>query len=263
MKGDAVRLQQVITNLLQNAVKFTPAGGNILLSYKRRGPLVTIKVRDDGEGIEPEFLPLIFDRFSQADATTRRHNTGLGLGLTIVRNIVELHGGRTSAESDGPGTGTAITVELPLAEEFYRQRLSDDGARRPNGHSPSLDGFRILLVDDDPDSLLPLRILLEREKATVYCATSAEEALDRLWAQDFHILISDIGMPAVDGFQLITRLRKDRDCRNANIKAIAFTAYASEDDRQRVLSAGYHAHLAKPLDFDQLVEMIRNFSQLT
>lgn len=258
LNGDSVRLQQVITNLLQNALKFTPSGGKVTLAFQREGQNAVIKVSDTGVGIEEEFLPLIFDRFSQADASTRRSNTGLGLGLTIVRNIVELHGGMVSVKSDGQGKGAEFTVTLPLAEEYYRPGSSSGAHASGNGHSASLEGIKILLVDDDPESLLPLRILLERENAIVDCAGSAGEALELLDSQDFNILISDIGMPSIDGYELISTLRRDQNKRNAGIKAIAFTAYASQDDRQRVLLAGYHAHLSKPLDFDALLVLIRN-----
>jgi PAS domain S-box-containing protein len=256
LKGDAVRLQQVFTNLLQNAVKFTSAGGRVDFNWERTASEVIIEVTDTGIGIEKDFLPMIFDRFSQADASTRRHNTGLGLGLTIVRTIVEMHGGRTVVHSDGPGKGAKFVVHLPIAVEFYRE----EPALAPtmaNGHSSSLDGVRILIVDDDEDGLVPLRLLLEKENAAVTCVASAVGALERLAADDFHILISDIGMPKMDGYELISHVRAVGG-RNQNIKAIAYTAYASEDDRRRVLASGYHAHLTKPLDMDELLLIVRD-----
>ena len=237
LKGDAVRLQQVITNLLQNAIKFTGTGGEVSLTWTHEGPDVVIEVSDTGIGIEKDFLPIIFDRFSQADASTRRNNTGLGLGLTIVRTIVELHGGTTAAHSDGPSTGASFSVKLPLAEEFYKQLLPQSEPVTNNSRSDSLSGVRILLVDDDQDGLLPLRYLLENEKALVTCVLSAGEALDELEERDFDILISDIGMPFMDGFELISKLRSDRGGRNYAVKAIAYTAYASEDDKNRILSS--------------------------
>lgn len=258
VKGDVVRLHQVMTNLLQNAIKFTPSGGTVTLEYDREESNAVIRVIDTGVGIEEEFLPLIFDRFSQADASTRRNNTGLGLGLTIVRTIVELHGGSIGAKSDGPGKGSEFTVTIPLADEFYRPETTARLVALTNGNSEALAGMRILVVDDDTDSLLPLRIMLEREKATVICAASAHEAMDHLNDQDFHILISDIGMPSMDGFELIAQLRKDPEARNSDVKAIAYTAYASEEDRHHVLAAGYHVHLAKPLDLDELLTVVRN-----
>jgi signal transduction histidine kinase/ActR/RegA family two-component response regulator len=260
LKGDAVRMQQVITNLLQNAVKFTPSGGHVTLDRRRKGPEAIIEVTDTGIGIESEFLPMIFDRFSQADASTKRHNTGLGLGLTIVRTIVEMHGGSISAYSDGQDTGAKFTVKLPLAEELYSFEPSIQSLPAANGRSESLAGLRILIVDDDEDSLLPLKILLETERAMVTCVRSASEALDDLRKRDFDILISDIGMPAMDGIELIAELRSGPHPRNRSIKAIAYTAYASEEDRNRFLSAGYHAHLSKPLEMDQLVAILSSLA---
>src|SRR4029079_7385291 len=186
--GDAVRLQQVIINLLQNAIKFTSAEGRVELNWQRRGFEVVVSVVDTGIGIDPEFLPLIFDPFSQEDASTRRNNTGLGLGLTIVRNIVELHGGTVTASSDGAGHGAIFAVSLPLSAEFYREAPVELPAPPVSGIDGSLDGVKILLVDDDEDGLTPLRLMFEREKANVTCSSSAAEALENLRAKDFHIL---------------------------------------------------------------------------
>jgi CheY-like chemotaxis protein len=255
LNGDAVRLQQVFTNLLQNAIKFTSLRGHVKFDWSRSDTEVLIEVTDTGIGIEKDFLPMIFDRFSQADASTRRHNTGLGLGLTIVHTIVEMHGGTIHASSEGPGTGAKFSMRLPLATELY----GDEPAIAlpvTNGHSRSLDGLRILLVDDDEDGLGPLRLLLERENAAVTCVVSAAEAIRELAADDFHILISDIGMPSMDGYELISKVRA-ADSRNKSIKAIAYTAYASEDDRRRVIESGYQVHLTKPLDMDELLAVVR------
>ena len=258
LQGDVLRLQQVITNLLQNAVKFTPSGGKVALKFVIDGGEAVVSVTDTGVGIDPEFLPHIFDRFSQADASTRRTNTGLGLGLTIVRTIVELHGGTTTAESQGEGKGASFTVRLPLANELYATETSVP-PMTTNGSTGSLSGVKILVVDDDADGLTPLRIMLEREAAIVATAGSASDALRHLRAKDFDILISDIGMPTMDGFELISQLRRNKRQRNHDIKAIAYTAYASEEDRVRVLSAGYEVHLAKPLDFDELLSVVKKF----
>jgi PAS domain S-box-containing protein len=261
LKGDAVRLQQVFTNLLQNAIKFSESGGRVSLELRKAESEVSITITDTGSGIDSAFLPHIFDRFSQADASTRRNHAGLGLGLTIVRTIVELHGGTIMAASEGMGRGATFTVRLPLAEEFYRPESVAAPVLIANGNSDLLSGVKILVVDDDVDGLAPLKILLEREDASVATAVSAREALEKLEAADFDILISDIGMPLMDGFELIASLRKHKAQRNYNIKAIAYTAYASEEDRNRVLSAGYHVHLAKPLDFDELLAIVKNFSK--
>jgi CheY-like chemotaxis protein len=257
LSGDSVRLQQVIINLLQNAIKFTSSGGRVTLVCERVGPEVVLTVADTGIGIDPEFLPMIFDRFSQADASTRRNNTGLGLGLTIVRTIVELHGGAITAESEGPGRGAVFTIKLPLSEEFYREGPVTSADVSDRLHSTSLEGVKILLVDDDEDGIGPLRLLLEREKADVSWAISAAGALEQLRNKDFHILISDIGMPKMDGFELISELRQGKAIRNKDIKAIAYTAYASEEDKARVLASGYQAHLAKPLDMDELLGTVK------
>lgn len=261
--GDAVRLQQVITNLLQNAIKFTSAGGRVELTWRREGWDVVVAIKDTGVGIDPAFLPLIFDRFSQEDASTRRNNTGLGLGLTIVRTIVELHGGSISAESEGVGRGASFIFRLPLSAEFYRDAPIEIPASPANGTAASLEGVSILLVDDDQDGLTPLRMLLEREKANVTCTSSASSALEALNTKDFHILISDIGMPQMDGYELISELRRKRGGRNSRIKAIAYTAYASEEDRNRVLSSGYQVHLAKPLDFEVLLAILKDLGSDT
>jgi len=259
MNGDPVRLSQMITNLLQNAVKFTPAGGKIFFSYARNGSNAVIEVKDTGIGIDAAFLPNIFDRFSQADGSAKRNYTGLGLGLTIVRTIAMLHGGDIRAESDGPGKGSVFTITLPLAEELYREKVAINGKLVRSNDSSALSGMNILLVDDDVESLLPLQIYLELEKANVSYAHSAAEALDRLGAQDFHMLISDIGMPMMDGYELLSIVRGSQTLKNPDIPAIALTAYASADDRQRALAAGYQSHLAKPFEFDEIVSVINKF----
>jgi PAS domain S-box-containing protein len=257
--GDATRFQQIIVNLVQNSVKFTADGGRITVSLSRNGDFARLVVSDNGIGITPELLPFIFERFRQADSSTKRAYSGLGLGLTIVRNLVELHGGRIRAESDGQGQGATFTVEIPLTEEFL-EKTSKDGRNRPLfGEAAALSGARILLVDDDFDSLVPLQIFLEKEKAEIVTATSAKDALERLSAQDFHILITDIGMPLADGYDLIARVRQLQTEQNAFITAIALTAYASSDDRRRALAAGFQGHLAKPVDFDELLSVIKGF----
>ena len=254
MRGDAVRLQQVVTNLLQNAVKFTPAGGVVTLSKRRVGLTAEIVVSDTGLGISKEFLPHIFDRFSQADLSTKRSNTGLGLGLTIVSNIVELHGGQISADSNGPDTGSTFRVRLPLASELYNVESSS----RPAESLPSgaVNGLEIIVVDDDEESLLPIRILLEREGANVVCSVSPQEALEMLASKEFDILISDVGMPGLDGYELIAAVRSDESSPNRRTKAIALTAYASADDRIKLLKAGFDEHVTKPLEFDELIAVI-------
>ncbi len=259
LTADAVRLQQVVSNLLQNAIKFTPAGGSIEISLERSETNAVLRVKDTGVGIERDLLPHIFDRFRQADASARRNFTGLGLGLTIVLNIVELHGGAIHVDSDGTDRGATFTLTLPVASDFYRNlNLADKKRNSPDG---ALAGKRILLVDDDKENVMPLKIFLENEMAEVTPASSALEALKHLAEREFHLMITDIGMPEIDGYELVARLRSDVNARNATVKAIALTAYASVDDRERVLGSGFQAHLAKPVNFDELLATIKKISQ--
>jgi PAS domain S-box-containing protein len=257
--GDATRFQQIIVNLVQNSVKFTQEGGAITVSLSRNGDFARLVVSDNGIGITPELLPFIFERFQQADSSTKRAYSGLGLGLTIVRNLVELHGGTIRAESDGHGRGATFTVQIPLTEEFLEKTSTKRKNKELFGETAALAGARILLVDDDFESLVPLQIFLEKEKAEIVTATSAKDALERLAAQDFHILITDIGMPLADGYDLIARVRQLQTEQNAFITAIALTAYASSDDRRRALAAGFQGHLAKPVDYDELLSFIKGF----
>jgi signal transduction histidine kinase/ActR/RegA family two-component response regulator len=256
--GDPVRLQQLVSNLLQNAVKFTPVGGTIELTLERSDSEAVMRISDTGIGIENEMLPHIFERFRQGDASTKRGFTGLGLGLTIVRTIAELHGGDIAVESGGAGKGSTFTVRLPLAELFYasngsRAKAAGDG---PNGKT--LSGIRILLVDDDADSLRPLQLFLQQHDADVSTAGSAESALDALGSKPFDVLITDIGMPVTDGFGLVTRMRDSAGLVNAGLPAIAVTAYASTEDRERAAAAGFQAHLAKPVDYDELLAAVND-----
>jgi CheY-like chemotaxis protein len=258
LTADSVRLQQVVSNLLQNAIKFTPAGGSIEISLERTETSAVLDVTDTGVGIEKELLPHIFDRFRQADASARRNFTGLGLGLTIVRNIVELHGGSIDVSSDGKDKGSTFTLSLPLAADFYDSLNSTEQPGVPS--AGSLQGKTILLVDDDSENLLPLRIFLENEMAEVTPAANALEALKHLAERDFHLMITDIGMPEMDGYELVSRLRSS-GARNAKLKAIALTAYASVDDRTRALESGFQAHLAKPVNFEELLTTIKKISK--
>jgi PAS domain S-box-containing protein len=258
LTADSVRLQQVVSNLLQNAIKFTPAGGSIEIWLERNDTDAVLSIKDTGVGIDEELLPHIFDRFRQADASARRNFTGLGLGLTIVRNIVELHGGSIDVRSDGKDQGSTFTLTLPLAADFYN---SVNLANQQDRASGSLAGKTILLVDDDSENLLPLKIFLESEKADVTPAANALEALRHLAERDFHLMITDIGMPEIDGYELVSRLRSDAGARNAALTAIALTAYTSVDDRERALGSGFQAHLAKPVNFDELLSTIEKVSR--
>jgi PAS domain S-box-containing protein len=259
LAGDAERLQQVVWNLLSNAVKFTPKGGRVHVVLERVNSHVEIAVSDTGAGIAPEQLPRLFERFWQADSSTTRVHAGLGLGLAIVRHLTELHGGMVTAESPGVGQGSTFTVKLPLApivrtaEELTRRHPTlHDGGAVPNAR---LDGVRVLLVDDEPDSNEALRVLLDHCGAEVRVAGSAAHAHEILsrWKPD--VLVTDIGMPGEDGYALLARIRARPDER-ANVPAIALTAFASGDDRARVLSAGFRLHLAKPVQPAELTAAI-------
>ncbi|HKP70256.1 MAG TPA: PAS domain S-box protein [Pyrinomonadaceae bacterium] len=257
LNADTVRLQQVVSNLLQNAIKFTPTGGEVAISIERTETHATLSIQDTGVGIEAELLPFIFDRFRQADASARRNFTGLGLGLTIVRNIVELHSGSIDVTSDGKDRGSTFIVTLPLSADFYTSEALHEDELVLTG---SLEGKAILIVDDDAENLTPIKIFLENERAQVTPAMTAREALRYLAEQEFHLMITDIGMPEMDGYELVAELRKQNG-RNSGLKTIALTAYASVDDRDRALRSGFHAHVAKPVNFDELLEAIEKVSK--
>jgi CheY-like chemotaxis protein len=247
--GDGHRLQQVFVNLLSNAVKFTPEGGRVAVRLGRNGTAATIAVEDSGCGIEAGFLPFVFDRFRQAEegATTRKRG-GLGLGLSIVRHIVEAHGGSVTAESPGEGRGATFTVTLPLVSPGHRA-LTDERAEpiRTGSNGRSLDGVRALVVDDDPDACDVIEAALRDEGAEVRAVRSARAALDALLSFRADVLLSDIGMPEEDGYALIGELRRLERCgERAHVPALALTAFASLTDREQALSLGFEAHLAKP-----------------
>lgn len=254
VRGDPDRLQQVVWNLLSNAVKFTGRGGNVDVRVRPHEQQVELSVQDSGQGIARELLPHVFDRFRQGDPSASRRHGGLGLGLAIVRQLVEMHGGRIRAESAGPGLGARFTVYLPLALESAGRRAGREapGTRRA---AADLDGLTVLAVDDEPDSLSVVRRVLEDSRARVITATSAEEALRLVACERPDVLVSDIAMPGVDGYELIRRLRASQNGRA--LPAAALTAYVRPQDRARVLEAGYHAHLSKPVQEAELVATIR------
>jgi CheY-like chemotaxis protein len=256
--GDPARLQQVVWNLLANAIKFTPSRGRIDLRLERAGWQARLTVRDTGQGISRELLPLIFDRFRQ-DERTRRHG-GLGLGLAIVRHIVELHHGSVRAESDGEGRGATLVVDLPLPTEDVPSAPKPAAAYRRLESAPSrlinLAGRRILVVDDDPDARNLLATILGRAGGDVIVVASADEALETLrrWRPD--VLVSDIGMPGDDGYVLIRKVRALRAEEGSQVRALALTAYARSEDRALALEAGFHTHIAKPVDPLELTALI-------
>ena len=265
--GDPVRLQQVVWNLLSNAIKFTPRGGRVQIRSERVNSHLEIVVSDTGQGIASEFLPHVFDRFRQADQKTSRQHGGMGLGLSIVRHLVEMHGGTVRANSDGEGKGATFTVMLPIAP-LYQVDASGGrvhpGARDllpPHDSADRLDGLRILAVDDEPDTRELLKQGLEFLGAKVKVVSSAAEALDSLRGNVPDILISDIGMPGTDGYALIKQVRALPPDRGGKVPAIALTAYTRVEDRLQALRAGYDMHVPKPVELAELVAVAASVSR--
>ncbi|MBD2679316.1 MULTISPECIES: response regulator [Nostoc] len=259
--GDSARLQQVIWNLLANAIKFTPQGGRVKVQLEsiedeREGNLskyAQLTVSDTGKGINSNFLPYVFDYFRQADGTTTRKFGGLGLGLAIVRHLVELHGGTVEAASLGEGQGATFTVKLPL---IAAAKLNQDDTASDNSSDLNFNGLQALLVDDDRDSREFIAFVLEQYGVQVTQADSASEALSSLGQGKFDLLISDIGMPDIDGYTLIRQIRKLSPNRGGEIPAIALTAYAGDSDRQQALAAGFHHHISKPIEPEVLIQAL-------
>jgi CheY-like chemotaxis protein/anti-sigma regulatory factor (Ser/Thr protein kinase) len=282
LAADPDRLQQVIWNLLSNAVKFTPGGGRVEVRAEQDGPHVRVRVADSGRGIDPTFLPHVFDRFRQADSTSTRSHGGLGIGLAIVRHIVELHGGTVKAESAGEGRGSVFTVTLPVAAAVEAQAggaapmqlmigpggraagmsvgapapMDAAHGRAPGAEDQELAGLRILIVDDEPDAREVLRRIIERARADVETAGSVAEARDAISRTRWDLIVSDIAMPDEDGYALMEYLRTAPPGVGGGTPAIALTAYAREDDRQRALDAGFADHVAKPVEPHDLVSAI-------
>jgi len=250
MVGEPRRLQQVIWNLLSNAVKFTPAGGHVSISIAVRNGQCLVEVRDTGVGIERSFIPSLFERFTQADTSSTREYRGVGLGLAIARQLVELHGGRIAAHSEGAGKGAAFIVNLPIrsAADMTIEPGPASGARPVD-----LGGVRVLVVDDDVDAREALALMLARSGASVTTAASADEAFDELKAGAFDVLLSDLAMPTRDGYDLIQRVRKAEDDRLRRTPAIAVSAFAREEERTRAIACGFHLHVSKPVVPEELV----------
>jgi len=261
LHGDADRLQQIVWNLLSNAVKFTPPGGRARVEVTRNGEHVEIAVSDSGKGIEPGFLPYVFDRFRQADSTTTRSHGGLGLGLAIVRHLAELHGGTVSASSPGPGLGSTFVVRLPMTPALAGDAPAAAGEPR-NGEAaeldplPALDGTRILLVEDEDDTREVLANVLERCGAHVTAVASAAEALMTFDLAQPDVLVSDIGMPGEDGYALIRKIRARHGDSRAWVPAVALTAYARREDRDDALAAGFQLHVPKPVEPAELARSV-------
>ena len=257
VNGDASRLQQVVVNLLSNAIAFTPENGRVDVSIKRAGPNLELAVEDTGEGISPDFLPRVFDRFRQADGATSRRHTGLGLGLAIVRQLVELHGGTVQAESSGPGKGATFTVCLPI---LTSPRVRKPGSRpeegRPAPPLERLDGLHILVVDDNADGREIMVMVIEQCGARVTAVASVRAAFEALESLQPDVLVSDIGLPDEDGYALIRRLRSREAERGGFLPAVALTGYVRAEDRARVLAAGFQVHVPKPVDAAELTAAI-------
>lgn len=259
--ADADRLQQVVWNLVTNAVKFTGPGGVVRLSARRVGDALTIEVADTGNGIEPALLPYVFERFRQGDASKTRRHGGLGLGLAIVRHLVEMHGGTVAAASDGPGRGASFTVSLPIRAtqppaEAPAAPHAEDGVSTSPLVPDVLAGARVLIVDDDPDARELVREVLRASGAETATAGSVLDAIRALDAERFDVVVSDIGMPHVDGYSLMRRLRARPPARGGAVPAIALTAYARDVDRTDAERVGYQRHLAKPIAPEVLVAAV-------
>ena len=267
--GDADRLQQVLWNLLNNAIKFTPAGGRVELTLSRSGGDVEITVRDSGIGIHPSFLPFAFDRFRQADSSTTRSYGGLGIGLSIVKTFVEMHGGTVRAASDGPGRGATFVVRIPLAPSVPPLLSIDyrSSKEKPAGTSFAeqgplrLTGLRILVVDDEPETANLMARVLQDDGATVLVAESASAGYDMLVSEGPDVLVSDIGMPFQDGYEFIRRVRSSSERPQARIPALAVTAYARLEDRAKALTAGFDMYVSKPVAPVQLVAMVETLAK--
>lgn len=287
ISADPDRLQQVVWNLLSNAIKFTPQGGrveirlNSVVGNAASRLYAQLQVTDTGKGISPEFIPHVFDRFRQADSTTTRSYGGLGLGLAIVRHLVELHGGTVRAESPGEGQGATFIVQLPLQEESRGEWETGTptrrgvGEREREGISPAhllsapvtpmlsrpLSGLRVLVVDDEADTRDYLMTVLEEYGAQVTGAASASQALLNIEQISPDVLVSDVGMPGEDGYSLIRQVRALKSGQNASIPAVAVTAYARDEDCKKAIAAGFQMHLAKPVEPEQLVAVVATLTE--
>lgn len=271
ISGDSSRLQQVVWNLLSNAIKFTPSGGRVEVRLEHAGAYAQVKVIDTGQGVDPGFLSFIFDRFRQADGASTRRHSGLGLGLAIVRHLVELHGGTVSANSDGEGCGSTFTIRLPHAvageQPSYRRVAEslwsvedDEPDLKP---APSLNGLRVLLVDDDLDSLQFLNVMLTEYGADVHAAASVAEGLEAAQWYKPDVLVSDLAVPGEDGYSLIARMKALETLTGKPIPTVALTAYVRVEDRARALAAGFNMFVPKPVQPNELITAIANLAVRT
>jgi CheY-like chemotaxis protein/two-component sensor histidine kinase len=261
VSGDPNRLQQVVSNLLSNAIKFTPKGGKVEILLQRVNSHIEVTVTDTGQGIAPDFLPHVFDRFRQADASTTRSYGGLGLGLSIVKQLVELHGGTVRAKSPGVGAGATFSVILPLAvtKRAAEDREHPTTPRFPNHRDDvqiDLDGVKVLVVDDEPDARNLIERLLLEHNARVIKADSADTGMELLVTEGPDVILSDIGMPHKDGYELIRAIRSLPTGAGGKTPAIALTAYARSEDRTPAMMAGYQVHLSKPGEPQELIATV-------
>jgi signal transduction histidine kinase/ActR/RegA family two-component response regulator len=254
--ADPARVQQILWNLLSNAIKFTPKGGRVDVRLNQVGSMAQITVTDSGIGIEPEFLPYVFDRFRQADSSVARKYSGLGLGLAIVRELVELHGGSVKAESAGIERGSTFTLTFPI-----RALIEDQAETNRLGEKRFLQDLRLLVVEDDPDSRELVTMLLERTGAVVKAVASGQEALAALRPWNPHALIADIGLPDLDGYALISQIRAHETWSSNRLPALALTAYITPEDGKRALAAGFDIHLGKPVEANELVDAIAKIAR--
>ena len=264
--GDPDRMQQIFWNLLSNAVKFTPKGGRIQVRLQRINSHVEVVVSDTGRGVDPKLLPFIFERFRQGDGSTTREHGGLGLGLAIVRHLVELHGGVVNAYSDGPGKGTEFIMQLPVLASARGQgpgeeRVHPSAGGSLSGSVPALAGLRVLVVDDEQDAREIVSIILGEAGAEIATASNTREALDLIERWKPHVLISDIGMPGESGYDLIRMVRALPADRGGRTPAIALTAYARTQDRLKILSAGFQMHVPKPIEPTELATVVASVAK--
>jgi signal transduction histidine kinase len=257
--GDASRLQQIVANLVSNAVKFTPSGGALHLRLRQVDAEVELEVADSGEGISVDFLPWVFEAFRQADGSTTRRRGGLGLGLSIVKHLVEAHRGSVHVRSDGPGRGATFTVRLPVGTGLPEAATPAPAFTMPTANAPvdgSLAGISVLVVDDDQDSRDVVAAHLREHEAVVMTADSAAQAFDVLQHERIDVLLADIAMPGEDGYSLLRRVRALRPAAAATIPAAALTALVRDDDRRRALEAGFQLHVPKPIEAASLVAAV-------
>ena len=264
--ADPSRLQQVVWNLLSNAIKFTPRGGHVQVRLARIESDIEISVSDTGKGIAAEFMPYVFERFRQADASASRKYSGLGVGLAIAKHLVELHGGTVEVASPGENLGSTFTVKLPLTVMLFESeegmKLSKSMKTSPEHRRELLEGVRVLVVDDEADARQLLERVLGDFSAEVMTASSASEALPLVQSFDPHVLVSDIGMPGRDGYDLIRDVRALPAPRR-RLPALALTAFARSEDRTRAMLAGYQVHLAKPVEPSELIATVASLAGRT